>query len=223
MKIKVWGEYALFTRPECKAEPLTYLCLTPTAAIGILDAIYWKPGVDYLIRKITALNPIKTTTIKMNNLRNKISPDHILGWQQNNGVGGYFISNDRTQRNYTILKDVAYIIEFEPIAVDTSVNLDRFIEILSMRITKGQCFSQPFLGIREFVAYFEWANEDEKSQLENTEINLGALPVALEYVSTQNKSGIWIKTGVSMEWCLTEVKPRFENFVLKDGVLSKVQ
>lgn len=221
MKIKVWGDYALFTRPECKSEPLTYLCLTPTAATGILDAIYWRPDVEYVIEKITALNPIKTMTLKMNNVRNKLSPQNILDWQKNNGVGGYFASSDRTQRNYTILKDVAYIIDFKPIGVVPSANIDRFLQILSMRITKGQCFSQPFLGIREFVAYFEWAKEDERSQLENTEIELGALPVALNYVSTTNKNGVWIKKGYPPEWCLTEVKPEFENFVLKDGVLTK--
>lgn len=44
VKIRVWGNYALFSRPEMKVERCSYDVMTPSAARGILEAVYWHPG-----------------------------------------------------------------------------------------------------------------------------------------------------------------------------------
>lgn len=53
--IRVWGDYACFTRPEFKVERVSYPMMTPSAARGILEAIYWKPQIRYRIQRIGIL------------------------------------------------------------------------------------------------------------------------------------------------------------------------
>ena len=52
VKVRVWGSYALFSRPEMKVERCSYDVMTPSAARGILEAIYWHPGMRWIIDKI---------------------------------------------------------------------------------------------------------------------------------------------------------------------------
>ena len=49
MLIEVWGDYACFTRPEMKTERVSYDMITPSAARGLVEAIYWHPGLRYTV------------------------------------------------------------------------------------------------------------------------------------------------------------------------------
>ena len=71
VRLKVWGEYALFTRPENKAERMSYDVLTPSAARGILEAIHWKPAIRWVVDKIHVLNPIIFDSIRRNEVSQK--------------------------------------------------------------------------------------------------------------------------------------------------------
>ena len=71
VKIECWGPYACFTRPEMKAERVSYDVMTPSAARGLVEAIYWHPGLRYVIDEIDVLNPIKFTNIRRNELMHK--------------------------------------------------------------------------------------------------------------------------------------------------------
>ena len=57
IKLKVWGDYACFTRPEMKVERVSYDVMTPSAARGILEAIYWKPAIVWEIDRIHVMKP----------------------------------------------------------------------------------------------------------------------------------------------------------------------
>ena len=57
VSVTVWGEYALFTRPELSVERLSYPFMSPSAARGVLDAILFKPQMRWHVRRITALRP----------------------------------------------------------------------------------------------------------------------------------------------------------------------
>ena len=65
VRVKVWGDYALFSRPEMKVERCSYDVMTPSAARGILEAIYWHPGLSWVIDKIY-VNEDKTIKIEFN-------------------------------------------------------------------------------------------------------------------------------------------------------------
>ena len=64
VKVRVWGDYALFSRPEMKVERCSYDVITPSAARGILEAIYWHPGMKWCIDKIYVKKPVKFTSVR---------------------------------------------------------------------------------------------------------------------------------------------------------------
>jgi len=156
IRLKVWGEYACFTRPEMKVERVSYDVMTPSAARGVLEAIYWKPAIRWVIDRIHVLNPIRFMNIRRNELASKIPPTNIKAAMK----GGakplqLFIENDRQQRAAMILRDVAYVIEahFEYTGYEDN-NDGKHLDEFNRRATKGKCFNQPYLGCREFSANF---------------------------------------------------------------------
>ena len=161
IKLHVWGDYALFTRPEMKAERVSYDVLTPSAARGIIEAIYWKPQIRWIVDRIHVLNPIRFTNIRRNELGSKI-PAGTARKAMKSGTGniGMLIEVERQQRASMVLRDVAYVIEahFETTREDEhpAKHLDQF----SRRARRGQCFHRPCFGCREFAADFELVEGD---------------------------------------------------------------
>lgn len=168
IKLKVWGDYACFTRPEMKVERVSYDVMTPSAARGILEAIYWKPAIVWRINKIHVLKPIRFTNIRRNELEHKIS---IMNAKKAIKNPEYkfqtFVEDERQQRAGLILKDVAYVIDAYFEITDkagkddpTDIKPEKHLEIFKRRASTGQCFNQPYLGTREFSANFSLV-EDE--------------------------------------------------------------
>ena len=157
VKLKVWGEFACFTRPEMKVERVSYDALTPSAARGILEAIYWKPAIHWVVDRIHVLNPVRFTNIRRNEVAGKI-PAGTVKKAMKDGVTPLhlFVEDDRQQRAALILRDVAYVIEahFE-FAGSEDNNGGKHREMFVRRASKGQCFHRPYLGCREFPARFE--------------------------------------------------------------------
>lgn len=193
MKIKFWGDYGLFSRPEYKAEPHTYPVLTPTAAKGMLESIFWKPEFQYAIHRITVLNPIRYLSMQRNMGQKKQSFKVAKGWANNGGVGRYFIDRDRAQRNHVLLKNPAYTVDFnldlEPHASDSA---DKYIAQLKRRIDRGQCYKQPYFGCREYPAFFTWATDDDRPHPElQGERDLGMMPKHLHYIRDSKGEISW--------------------------------
>lgn len=159
IKVKVTGDYACFTRPDLKVERMTYPCMTPSAARGILDSILWKPEFHWYVRRIIVLNPIRFFTIKRNEINSKQGGTPIVVDEVNKkGKPKY-----RTQRNSVVLKDVAYIIEASIYQKQNSDKNkpEKYIGMTAgkegmfpRRVKKGQCWRRPYLGVREFSAEF---------------------------------------------------------------------
>lgn len=144
VRVKVMGDFACFTRPDLKVERMTYPCMTPSAARGILDSILWKPEFQWYVRKIIILNPIKFISVKRNEINAKQGRSPLL------------IEDRRAQRNSILLKDVAYIIEASVHQEEKSENNPpkKYVEMFRRRVRKGQCWRRPYLGTREFSAEF---------------------------------------------------------------------
>jgi len=112
--LRVWGDYALFSRPEMKVERVTYDVMTPSAARGILTAIHWKPAIRWLVDEIHVINPIQFGNIRRNEVKSKIQSRDINGAMKGKTEGFYLNTNssdERQQRASLILKDVEYIIK----------------------------------------------------------------------------------------------------------------
>ena len=156
VRVRVWGDYALFSRPEMKVERCSYDVMTPSAARGILEAIYWHPGLRWVIDKIYVIKPIRFTSVRRNEVKSKVLASSVL--QAYNGTDKpLYISakEDIVQRASLILCDVEYVIEahFDMTAkANGTDNPGKFKDILMRRLRRGECFHTPYFGCREFPA-----------------------------------------------------------------------
>jgi CRISPR-associated protein Cas5d len=147
VEVRVWSlkeaPYACFTRPEMKVERVSYPVMTPSAARGALEMIFWKPQFTWRVEEIVVLNPIRYFSILRNEVNSRASERSARGWEKNGG--GFVASDDRAQRNTLALRDVAYIIRAN-VALKPGVDDDpaKFRDQFRRRVARGQCFAQPY-------------------------------------------------------------------------------
>lgn len=158
--IRVRGKYALFTRPEMKVERVSYDVITPSAARGLIEAVYWKPAIRWVIDKIHVLSDIEFTNIRRNEVSEKISTREVER-RMKGSTEPFFLDtlSNRQQRAALVLKDVDYVIEahFElvPEAAGPEDTVEKHYNVVMRRLRKGQHFHAPYLGTREFGAKVE--------------------------------------------------------------------
>lgn len=156
--LKVWGDYACFTRPEMKVERVSYDVMTPSAARGVLEAICWKPAIRWIVSRIDVFKPIRWCSVRRNEIANVVSADNVLTAMRGGKADlALYIEDSRQQRAGLILRDVAYVIHarFEMTAkAGPEDNCAKFEEMFQRRASKGQCMHRPYLGCREFPADF---------------------------------------------------------------------
>ncbi|GAP10224.1 CRISPR-associated protein, Cas5d family [Bellilinea caldifistulae] len=154
--IRVEGSYALFTRPEMKVERVSYDVITPSAARGIIEAVYWKPAIRWVIDKIHVLREIQFTNIRRNEVSSKASVDNALQVMKGAQKPLYIAATEtRQQRAAMVLKDVDYVIEAHFDLTDKAGPDDtqeKHYNVVLRRLRNGQRFHTPCLGTREFPA-----------------------------------------------------------------------
>lgn len=154
LEVKVWGDFACFTRPEMKVERVSYPVMTPSAARGVLEAIFWKPECAWQVREIHVLKPIRYVSLLRNEINNRQS-DRTAGEWARSGFGGYDSTSDRAQRHTLALREVAYVIKADIVLRDEPrADAAKYRDQFRRRIGRGQHFAAPFLGTREFAAFF---------------------------------------------------------------------
>ncbi len=206
--IRVQGEYALFTRPEMKVERVSYDIITPSAARGIIEAVYWKPAIRWVIDFIHVLNEPRFTSVRRNEVSEKILESKVRGAMNGGKEPLYLATNEvRQQRAALVLKDVDYVIEahFDPVkekaGPDDSV--EKHYNMILRRLRQGQYFSPPCLGTREFGARVELI-EDGAIPASNWkgQHDLGWMLYDLDYSDPK------------------DIRPRFFKAELQDGILD---
>lgn len=162
VRIHVWGDFACFTRPELKVERASYDVLSPSAARGIVEAIYWKPEIRWRITRLRVLNPIRFTSIRRNEVALKVPAGSATAvMNRGRGALALYIEDNRQQRAATILRDVAYVIEAQFDIVGGEANPGKHLDQFNRRARGGRCWTRPFLGCREFPAEFALIEEGE--------------------------------------------------------------
>jgi len=179
IKLKVWGEYALFTRPEMKVERVSYDVMTPSAARGILEAIYWKPAIVWEIDRIHVMKPVKFDNIRRNEVLGKIPLKDVENAFSGKEAVLFKDANDkRVQRASMVLRDVCYYIEAHfnmTKKAESEDTVEKHYNVALRRMRKGQCFHHPYFGCREFPVQFELIEgEIPKSELKGSQ-NLGLM------------------------------------------------
>lgn len=206
--LEVWGEYACFTRPEMKTERVSYDVITPSTARGLIESIYWHPGLRWDIDRIHVLAPIRFTNLRRNEVKSTISAHTVKTVMERGGRAPYLVaSEDIQQRASLLLRDVRYVIEahFEMIPENAAPgdSTGKFQDIIKRRIRKGQFYHQPYLGCREFPAHFAPCD---------------AIPPGLEELRGVQDLGYML---YDMDYSDPEnIRPLFFRAVLKDGVLE---
>lgn len=207
VRIRVWGELALFSRPEMKVERCSYDMITPSAARGILEAIYWHPGLRWVIDKLYVRKPIQFTSIRRNEVKNKILASNVLNVMNGGNKPLFQSSKDEiVQRAAILLREVDYIIEahFEMTEqANASDNPGKFKDIIMRRLKRGECYHMPYFGCREFPANFQLFEEDMvETAYQGEEKDLGYMLYDLDYSNP------------------AEIQPMFFRAILKNGVLD---
>ena len=180
--LEVWGDLACFTRPEMKVERFSYPVITPSAARGIFDAIYWdglrehrgkkaaiRPYFHWQVNRIQVLEPPRYIALRRNEVKDWVPGAAVLnkwmegketpqplwadGSQEQLGTD----QKGRTQRQTMALKNVRYRLtaRIEP-KPDFIGEAARFNAQFQRRASQGKCFQQPYFGCREFPAFFEY-------------------------------------------------------------------
>lgn len=174
IKMEVWGDYALFSRPELRVERVSYDVMTPSAARGLLEAVFWKPAIRYSIDQIHVLNPICFTSLKRNEVTDKVKAGIVNSVMQHpEGAPALYLNTKETiaQRSSVVLQDVHYIVEAHFTLTDKAGEKDseeKFYAMLCRRLRQGQCYHQPYFGCREFPAKFRLYDEKELPPLLQT-------------------------------------------------------
>ncbi len=202
VKLRVWGEYACFTRPEMKVERVSYDVITPSAARGIIEAVYWKPEIRWVVDRIHVLKPIRFENIRRNELGNKLPLQQISAAMKDNVSSvDKWIEDDRQQRAGIVLKCVDYVIEahFETTDKGKSMDPGKHLAMFERRAKKGQCFHRPYFGCREFPVEFQWCDSIPESKLTG-ERDLGYMLYDIDFSN--------------------DMQPSFFRAVMHDGVID---
>lgn len=166
LEVKVWGDFACFTRPENKVERVSYPVPTPSGARGVLEAIFWKPEFEWIIREVLVLKPVRYLSI----LRNEVG---IKAVPSSEGIS---ITGNRQQRHALILRDVAYVIRADMrLKRHATDNLTKYREQFQRYVERGQCYHRPYLGCREFACEFAPPDGNEVPHAEVRDENLGLM------------------------------------------------
>ena len=192
ISLEVWGDYALFTRPEMKVERVSYDVMTPSAARGLVEAIYWHPGLRWHIDRIRVCRPIRFSTLRRNEVKSTVSARTARTVME--------------QRAALLLRDVRYIIEAHFDMTDRAApgdNPGKFQDVVKRRIQRGQFYHQPCFGCREFPAQFKWCEAPPPcpEDLEG-ERDLGWMLYDMDYSDPE------------------DIRPLFFRGTLRDGVLE---
>ncbi len=211
IKLHIWGDNACFTRPEMKVERVSYDVITPSAARGILEAIHWKPAIQWVIDEIQVLEPVRFESIRRNEVASKISARNVTSAMNKGSTENLYMlvdeGKERQQRAATILRNVGYIIEAHFELTDKAGGDDnegKHLEMFNRRARKGQCFHHPYLGTREFPAEF--------TLLEN-----GTLPKSNLPENDRDKDLGWMLHDIDFA---DDNTPHFFRAVMEDGVIK---
>lgn len=207
IQVEAWGKYALFSRPEMKTERVSYDVITPSAARGLIEAVYWHPGLSWRIDSIYVCNPIRFTNIRRNEISQKISASNVREVMNGKNAPLYLNASEAIQQRASlVLTDVRYIISAHFEMTDKASGSDtpeKFYAMTCERLKAGRHFAQPYFGCREFPANVRLF-EDEMPPCDKTLLGRRELGYVLYDLDYSNPE---------------DIRPTFFRAALVDGLL----
>lgn len=209
--LEVTGDFACFTRPEMKVERVSYDVITPSAARAVFEAILWKPGIRWRIRRIEVLAPVRWISVRRNEVAAVASSRNALAaMNEGRGAIAIYIEDERKQRAGLLLRDVAYRLhaDLEMVSDEARAHPAKYSAMFARRATAGQCVNQPYLGCREFEARFRlvelsddgqggWrAPYDEPKALQDMNADLGWMLFDIDFSNPQEPRPTFFRARV---------------------------
>lgn len=189
IRMEVWGEYASFNRPEMKVERVSYDVPTPSAARGMIEAIFYHPGLRWVLDRIYVLKPIQFTNVRRNEVKSKLLASGAYAAMTGKENDMYISTSQEIQQRAAImLKDVHYVFEAHFEMTDRANPTDnpgKFQDMIKRRLRKGQCYAQPYLGTRECTAHFALWEGDQIPSIPDSR-DLGFMLYDMEYSDPNN-------------------------------------
>ena len=185
--MEVWGPMACFTRPEMKTERVSYDVPTPSAVRGLIESVYYHPGLRWIPDRIWVLKPIQFMNIRRNEVKSKVLASAVMQEANGGKAGAIVASQDIQQRAAMLLKDVHYVFEahFDMTEkANSSDNPGKFQDIVTRRLRKGACYSTPYLGCRECTAHFRQWEGGEIPAIDETR-DLGYMLYDMDYSNSE--------------------------------------
>lgn len=221
LQVVVGSDFACFTRPELKVERVSYDVMTPSAARGVLESIFWKPAFRWRIQSITPLKPIQHIQLRRSEVKEKASVPTKKDWIEGRPIKTIDVDakqksrpntpKTRALRTTLALKDVAYLIQADVHLVGYGKNEHpaKYRDQFRRRVNRGACFKRPYMGCREFAAWFRAPTEQDTPALGSRP--LGRMLFDIEYAEVDATTQHY------------EATPHFFNASLEDGVLHVPQ
>ena len=181
--MEVWGPMACFTRPEMKTERVSYEVPMPGAVRGMIESVFFHPGLRWVPDRIWVLNRIQFMNVRRNEVKSKVLASAVLQEANGGKAGAIFTSEDIQQRAAMLLKDVRYVFEahFEmTVQANPSDNHGKFQDIVKRRLRRGACYSTPYFGCRECTAHFRLWEGGEIPAIDETR-DLGYMLYDMDY------------------------------------------
>lgn len=202
--MEVWGPMACFTRPEMKTERVSYDVPTPGAVRGMIESVFFHPGLRWVPDRIWVLNRIQFMNVRRNEVKSKVLASAVLQEANGGKAGAIFTSEDIQQRAAMLLKDVHYVFEahFEMTEqANPSDNHGKFQDIIKRRLRRGACYSTPYFGCRECTAHFRLWEGGEIPAIDETR-DLGYMLYDMDYSDS------------------TDIQPMFFRARMEHGVID---
>ncbi len=214
--LRASGPLACFTRPELKAERVSYQVITPSAARGVLEAVLWKPAIRWRIERIKVLKPIRWVAFRRNEVNSRASPPAAKVVKEGGHAPVLLADTDRAQRNTVALCDVDYVIEARFEMTDRAGPQDnraKFVDMFRRRVQRGQHFHQPYFGCREFVADISPVDDSTPEPIGET-CDLGLMLYDIDYSPKGNRPQFF---AARLEQGVLEVSANPEDTLVKGG------
>ncbi len=218
--LEVWADYACFTRPEMKVERVSYDVPTPSAVRAVFEAVFWKPAIRWQVKKIEVLNPIRWISVRRNEVGAVMSPrsDGLYIEEHRQQRAGlllrdvryrfyatleYIPISRRPQLEYRMVPENLWDAEEKAQLQESSDNhknrkdetAGKYLAMFERRARKGQCFTHPYLGCREFSCHFRWLDgkTGETEPAINESRDLGFMLYDLDFTDVENPQPMFFK------------------------------
>lgn len=225
MRVRIKGDFAIFSRGETRSEPYSYPVPPRTVITGILESVFWKPEMDYVINQLIVCRPIHFVNFKRNGINDR----------QKQKIIDISDSTQKTQRNFYCLTNVEYVVDFSILLTAIAQKGEsegKYYAQVERRLKNGQQFKQPFLGCREFIAYLSFVEDGEFVQVADELLGVvedfGLMPKALNWIPDPKGAVTGIvhdpatETGSRTRYVKSRVVPEFESVIMKNGIIQYV-